>query len=104
MLTKWQFNVLMVFSAFALMLVVFNIVVAMQNREAQMQLIKRQQFVQQTVPLETLYREIVKALAEMAVKTNDQQVVDMLATQGLNIAVNGPAGAVQVVPAKKADQ
>lgn len=104
MLTKWQFNVLMVFSAFALMLVVFNIVVAMQNREAQTQLIKRQQFVQQTVPLETLYREIVKALAEMAVKTNDQQVVDMLASQGLNITVNGPAGAVQVVPAKKADQ
>lgn len=96
MLKKWQFNVLTALAALVLVLVVFNAVIFTQNRAAQGQLAQRQQFVQQTVPLETLYREIVKALAEMAVKSNDQQVMGMLATQGLSITVNNPpAGAAE---------
>ena len=101
MLKKWQFNLLTALSTLVLVLVVFNAVTFTHNREAQGQLVQRQQFVQQTVPLETLYREIVKALAEMAIKSNDQQVLGMLAAQGLNVTVNSPPAGAAEAPAQR---
>jgi hypothetical protein len=74
----------------ALALVVVNGVLVNQNRASQRLLVQRQQFVQQTVALEALYRDIVKSLAELAVKNNDRQVIDMLTAQGVNITVNTP--------------
>lgn len=101
MLKKWQHTLLTALAVLVVLLVVFNAVVFTQNREAQEQLAQRQQFVQQTVPLETLYREIVKALAEMAVKSNDQQVLGMLAAQGLNVTVNNPSAGAAEAPAPR---
>jgi phosphoserine phosphatase len=92
MLSKWQFNLLTTLGVLALLLAVGNGVLFMQNRSAQGALNQQQQFIQQTVPLENLYREIVKTLAETAVKSNDRQVLDMLSAQGLNVTVNGAAG------------
>jgi hypothetical protein len=92
-MTKWQFNLLTALGALALVLVIANSTLFTLNQNAQIGLNQRQQFVQQTVPLEGLYRDIVKGLAEMAVKANDRQVLDMLAAQGLNISVNNPVAA-----------
>jgi hypothetical protein len=92
MLSRWQFNLLTALGALALLLAIGNGVLFTQNRSAQGALNQQQQFIQQTVPLENLYREIVKTLAETAVKSNDRQVLDMLAAQGLNVTVNGAAG------------
>lgn len=89
MILKWQFKLLTLLGASALVLVLSNALLFTQNRNAQGALGQRQQFIQQTVPLEGLYRDIAKSLAEMAVKGNDRQVLDMLATQGLNVTVNG---------------
>lgn len=61
------------------------------NRDAQAEVGTRQQFIRQSVQLDTLYREIVKALAELAVKNSDSQVMQMLASQGINVSVNAPA-------------
>ena len=91
MLSRWQFNLLTALGAAALLLVLFNSVLFTLNRDAQGELNRQQQFIQQTVPLEGLYRDIVKALAETAVKGNDRQVLDMLAAQGLNVSVQKPA-------------
>jgi hypothetical protein len=91
MLSKFQFNLLTALCAAALLLVLFNSVLFTLNRDAQGELNKQQQFIQQTMPLEGLYRDIVKALAEMAVKGNDRKVLDMLAAQGLNVSVQKPA-------------
>ena len=93
MLSKWQYTVLAGFGALALLLAVGNGLLFTQNRAAQARLNQRQQFVQQTVPLEGLYNDIVKTLAQMAVKGNDRQVLNMLASQGLTVTVNGPAAA-----------
>jgi hypothetical protein len=41
----------------------------------------------------------VKALAEMAVKGNDKQVLDILAAQGLSVTVNAGCGRSAVVDA-----
>jgi hypothetical protein len=93
MLSKFQFNLLTALSATALLLVVSNSVLFTLNRDAQGELNRQQQFIQQTLPLEGLYRDIVKALAETAVKGNDRKVLDMLAAQGLNVSVQKPAAA-----------
>ena len=104
MLSKWQFNVLTALGAVALVLVVANGVLFTQNRANQSILNQRQQFIQQTVPLEGLYREIVKALADLAVKANDREVLNMLAAQGISVTVNGPAAAPAGSTPRKAEK
>ena len=109
MLNKWQYNLLTALGALTLALAITNAVLFTTNRTAQAELAQRQQFVQQTGPLEGLYRDIVKALAEMAVKGNDKQVLDMLTAQGLSVTVNtpdapAPTAAPAPAAAKKGDK
>ena len=75
-----------------------NILLFSQNRERQQEVTSRGQFIQQSVQLEALYREIAKALADLAVRNKDQQLRDMLAAQGISVTVN-PAPAPTVAPA-----
>jgi len=91
MLKSWQYTVLNAIGALALLLVLFNAVLFTKNRDLQQQVNARQQYLQQTTALEGLYRDIVKALAELAVSNNDTQLLEMLASQGLNVSVNAPA-------------
>lgn len=102
MLKTWQFTVLVVLAGAALLLVIANGVLFTQNRSAQAELSARQQYLQQTVGLESLYRDIVKALAELAVKNNDPQLLQMLAAQGINVSVTPSAATVQPQPAPPA--
>lgn len=87
MLRTWQFITLLILALMALVLAVGNGVLFTQNRAAQIEINARQQYVQQTVGLEGLYRDIVKALAELAVKNNDSQLLQMLSAQGINVSV-----------------
>jgi hypothetical protein len=77
-------------AAAALLAVVANVLLFAQVRDAQQALQQRQQFIQQTVPVEALYRDIVKSLAEMAVRDKDKPLLDMLKAQGLTITPGGP--------------
>jgi hypothetical protein len=105
MVLKWQFNVLTALGVVALLLVVTNAALATMNRGTQVALNQKQLFIQQTVPLETLYQEMLKALAEMAVKSNDRQVLEMLAAQGLSVSVNNPVtGSNAAAPSKSEKQ
>ena len=104
MLSKWQFHLLNVLALVAIALVIANAVLFKQNRGDQGELSQRQQFVQQSVPLENLYREIVKALADMAVKSNDRAVLDMLGSQGISVTVNAPAATPTPTPAPSPSQ
>jgi len=90
MLMGWQYRLLIVLGCLALTLVAANGLLFESNRDTQGQINQRQQFVQQTVPLEGLYRDIAKALAELGVKNNDKQLLQMLAARGINVAVNAP--------------
>jgi hypothetical protein len=99
MLRTWQYRVLTALGAVALLLVIANGVLFTQNRGAQAELNARQQYLQQTVGLESLYRDIVKALAELGAKNNDQQLLQMLAAQGINVTVTPPTPAAQPAPA-----
>jgi type VI protein secretion system component VasK len=93
MLGKGQFSALVGLGVIALCLALGNAVLFSINRDAQAEVNNRQQYLQQTVGLEGLYRDIVKALAELAVKNNDAQLLQMLAAQGINVSVNPPAPA-----------
>lgn len=93
MLKTWQYQLLNCIGALAFVLVILNGTLFMINRDSQAEIGTRQQFVQQTVQLEGLYREIVKALAELAVKSNDTQIMQMLAAQGINVSFSAPAAA-----------
>ena len=89
MLARWQFNTLIVLGVLSLFLALANATLFSLNRESQAEIAQRQQFVQQSVALEGLYREIVKALAELGARSNDRRILDMLAAQGLNVTLGG---------------
>lgn len=104
MLSRWQFNSLVAMGILALLLVVANALLFTMNRDAQSALNQRQQFIQQTVPLEVLYRDIVRAVAELATKDNDLQMMDILTAQGLSVTLKTPGAAPAAVSARKADK
>ena len=91
MLARWQLFVLNGLGIAALALVVANALLFASNRESQATLMQRQQYVQQSVALESLYGELVKALAEAGTRGNDRQLIDLLAAQGLSVTVTPPA-------------
>lgn len=93
MFKPWQYTLLTAIGALALLLTLANAVLVTQNRDAQQQINARQQYLQQTTVLEGLYRGIATALAELAVKNNDAQLLQMLAALGINVSVNQPAPA-----------
>lgn len=70
-----------------------NVALVLQNRTAQAEVSQRQQFVQQSVQLEQLYREIVRVLAELGARNNDEQLRGLLAKHGISYTVNPPAAA-----------
>jgi len=101
MLETWQHRLLLALGALSVVLVLVNGTLFVTNRASQADITARQQFIQQTVQLEALYREIVKALAELAVKNGDNQIIQMLATQGISVSANAPATAASASGPKK---
>jgi hypothetical protein len=93
MLARWQFNTLIALGALSLLLTAVNAILFTTNRESQAEIAQRQQYVQQSVALEGLYREIVKALAELGARSNDRGILDILAAQGLSVTVGGGSAA-----------
>ena len=82
-------------SVVVLLLVIVNIVLTVGNQSLQMSVNERQQYIAETIQLETLNRQIIGALAEMALKTNDGQLKELLAGVGINLSpapAQAPAG------------
>ena len=98
MLTTWQYRLLTMLGIAALLLVIVNATLFTLNRTKQLEVNGRQQFVQQSVQLEGLYRDIVKALAELAVKGNDTQILQMLTAQGISVTSTPPPSPVTQAP------
>ena len=79
---------LTILSSLILVLVVINIVLGLGNQSIQGEVSERQQIIAQTLQLETLNRQLIGVLANMAIKTNDEQLKKILAESGINL---GPA-------------
>ena len=85
MLTRWQFWVLTLLAVASVMFIGANIWRFSANRQLQADVAQRAQYVQQTVPLEALNREIVAALAQLAVRNKDDQLRALLTSLGLTV-------------------
>ena len=71
-----------------LILVLVNVLLSLGNQFLRLEVNERQQFITQSIQLEGLHREIVTALASIAVKNNDEQLKSLLASQGISIVGN----------------
>ena len=88
MLKKWEFWTLSSVSGLVMVLVLVNITLSMVNRSAQNEISSRQQFIQGSIQLEGLYKDIVNALANLSVKNNDAQLKELLTSKGISITQN----------------
>jgi hypothetical protein len=78
-------TVLTIIGGLMLVLVVVNILLSLGNQSLRMQVGERQQAITQAMQLEAVHREIVTAIATVALKTNDPQLKSLLASQGVNL-------------------
>ena len=90
-MSRVQFWLATALGALCLVLAMANITLASMNRGLQGDIGARQQFVQQSVQLEGLYREIIRALAELGARHNDQDVRALLQRHGITYTVNAQA-------------
>jgi hypothetical protein len=91
LIKRWQYWLLTILAAAAIGLAVINGTVFVSNRNLQVAVNNRQQFVLQSMQLEALYREMVKALADLSARSNDDQLRNLLKAHGITYTVNPPA-------------
>src|SRR5918992_3667864 len=73
-----------------LLLVIVNILLMAGNQSLQLSFNERQQYIAETIQLETLNRQVIGVLAEMALKTNDGELKKLLAGIGINLSPTPP--------------
>jgi hypothetical protein len=93
MLRAVEFWTLSAISLLVLALVLVNVGLARANSRLQQEVNDRQLYIQQSLQLEGLYRDMVKALADLAVQNKDDRLRDLLARQGITLNVNAPPAA-----------
>ena len=80
-----------------LILVFVNMFLLVGNQSLQRSVTERQQFIMQSIQAQAGAREIIAALANFAVRTDDEQLKELLAKHGITVSVKTtpPAGAVK---------
>ena len=91
MLKKWEYWLLTLPALAVVVLVSVNIALVNANRATQAEVTARAQYIQQSVQLEPLYREMIKALADLSVRNDDWELRDVLAKQGIKVSASPPA-------------
>jgi type VI protein secretion system component VasK len=98
MLRGSQFWTLTAAAGITLALVLVNMFLFQANRELQAQANSRAQYVQQSVAMEQLQRQIAQELANLALRTRDDQVRDLLAAEGFNVTFDARPAAQEATP------
>jgi hypothetical protein len=99
-MNRLQFGTVTTVAALAAVAMGASVTLAAMNRSLQGDIGQRQQYVQQSVQLEGLYREIVRALAELGARNNDQDVRALLQRHGITYSANAPAAPAAPAPRK----
>jgi len=81
--------VLTTLAVLILLLVLVNILIGLGNQSLQAEVGERQQVIAQTLQLESLNRQLITVLVNLALKTNDEQLKKLLAESGINLSM-GP--------------
>ena len=79
-----------ILSAVAVVLVVVDIMLSLGNLSLQTEVSERQQFIAQSIQLEQLNRQVVSVLVNMAMKSNDAQLKNLLASAGVGVGPETP--------------
>jgi hypothetical protein len=79
-----------ILSAVAVVLVVVDIMLSLGNLSLQTEVSERQQFIAQSIQLEQLNRQVVAVLVNMAMKSNDAQLKNLLASAGVGVGPETP--------------
>ena len=96
MIKPLQYWLLVVLTAAGGVLVAINAGLYFTNRAAQAQVSARAQYIQQSQSIGSLYQEIAKALANLAVERHDEEIKSLLTQEGFTISAaptSPPAGA-----------
>lgn len=104
MVKTTQFWILTGLALAAAALAITNMVLFEGNRAAQAEVNARQQYIQQSIQLQGLYTEMVKALAELSVRNQDAQLGNLLGSLGISVSFTpkpAAAGAATPESAKK---
>ncbi len=88
-MSRWQACVT-VAAALAVVLALTNMILFERNRSLQQEVGSRAQYIQQSVQLEGLHREIVNAIANLAVRNKDDALKTILTQQGITFNVGPP--------------
>jgi len=78
-------------AALVVVLVLVNIVLVEMNRSLQQDIQSRQQFIQQSISLEALNREIITAIANLSVKHKDDALKTVLTQHGITFQAAPPS-------------
>jgi len=84
-MTKKVKILLTALSVLVLLLVLVNIFIGIGNQSIQSDVSERQQIIGQTMQLEALNRQLINVLANLALKTNDEPLMGVLAAAGINL-------------------
>lgn len=95
MMKRWEFWVLSVIGALCVVFVIANMVLFSGNRALQSEVDQRNQYIEQSLQLQGLYQQIVRAVADLSVRNHDEQLRAVLAKQGIQVTSSAqpPAGA-----------
>jgi|SRR5687767_9581739 hypothetical protein len=98
MLTNRQYWTLTAIAAASVVAVITNMAMYLVNRTTQAEINTRVQFLQQTAQLDVLYREMVKALADLSVRNQDRELQELLTSHGITVNVAPATGAAAERP------
>ncbi len=92
---KWylenkQFWLLTLVAGLAFLLTLFNIVQSHKNRTIQDEIDRRQLYIKQTVRISRLNTQMIQSLANLAARTGDKQISNLLAIHGISFNTNSP--------------
>lgn len=89
MLRNAQYWLLSILAAVSLVLVIVNVELTRTNQVLQSQVATRNRTLQQGVQLASLYRQVGRALGDLAVQNKDEKLRTMLGKQGIRVAEPG---------------
>lgn len=89
MTKRWQSWVLSVIGAACVVLVGVNMVLYSRNQALQNNVNRQNEYLQQSVQLQALYRQIVQAVTTLSVRNNDPKLQALLTEQGIRITTKG---------------
>jgi uncharacterized protein YneF (UPF0154 family) len=85
MVKPLQYWVLSTLGGLCALLVLVNIGLFSSNRGLQREVNERAQYIQQTVQLQALYQQMARALADLSIRNQDEQLRAILSKQGISV-------------------